>query len=75
MGFSAMFTFQLDGSHQNRREIVILERWKQVPEILERWKQVPEILENVKTISRNRREIEFLEKWNQVSESVEKVIL
>ena len=54
-----------NGSHQNRREIVILERWK----------QVPEILENVKTISRNRREIEFLEKWNQVSESVEKVIL
>ena len=26
------------GSHQNRREIVILERWKQVPEIVETWK-------------------------------------
>ena len=33
-------------SFQNLREIVILERWKQVPQILERWKQIPEILEN-----------------------------
>ena len=33
------------GCVQNLREIVILERWKQVPEILERLKQVPEILE------------------------------
>ena len=74
-----------NGSHQNLREIVILERWKQVPEILERWKQIPEILErwkqipeileNVKTISRNFREIEFVEKWNQVSEILEKVTL
>ena len=61
------------GSHQNLREIVILEQWKQVPEILERWKQIPEILENVKTISRNLREIEFVEKRNQVSEIAEKV--
>ena len=35
----------MKGCVQNLREIVILERWKQVPEILERWKQVPEILE------------------------------
>ena len=63
------------GSHQNLREIVILEIWKQVPEILERWKQIPEILENVKTISRNLREIEFVKKWNQVSEIVEKVTI
>ena len=34
-------------SFQNLREIVILERWKQVPEILERWKQVPEIACNI----------------------------
>ena len=35
----------INGSHQNLREILILERWKQVSEILERWKQIPEILE------------------------------
>ena len=34
-------------SFQNLREIVISERWMQVPEILERWKQVPEIACNI----------------------------
>ena len=50
------------GSHQNLREIVILEKWNQV-------------CREMKSSFRNLREIEFVEKWNQVSEIVEKVTL
>ena len=74
------------GSHQNCREIEIIERWKQVSEIVERWKQVSEIVEKyfpVKSSSQNLREIEFVENmrvsfrncreiWKQVPEIVEK---
>ena len=65
-----LWLWQWLGCVQNLREIVILERWKQVPEILERWKQVPEILEKYLPQSsfQNLREIVILERWKQVPE-------